>query len=348
MAEVNPPWTLEQLATHHANVNRDFMNLLNAGAEGVLATSGLGTMAVSQRGAGANMSVDVAAGVCAVFGDENNVQGLYGCVNDAVKNVVIAASDPTNPRRDLVVVRVRDAFFSGATNAWDLFIVQGTPAPSPVDPAMPNNAVCLARVAVAAAATSIVNANITDLRPFAPLGILPVNSARRPGVLYGPYSQEPAFKSVPVAGQRIYEQDTNLEYVFNGSVWVCVTPVAAATNATDTRTNTAYGDGAGGALPAVTVTTGTKALVRLSANINNSGAANSVFMGYAVSGASTIAATDNESLALAGAAGHQMQAGYESYITGLTAGVNTFTAKYRAAAGTITFSVRKISVQAVP
>jgi len=208
MAELNPPWTLQNLATHNANVNRAFLALLAGGAEGVLATSGIGTMAVTQRAAGANMSVDVAAGICVVFGDENNVQGLYGCANDATKNVVIAAADATNPRRDLIVARVRDAFYSGATNAWALEVVQGTPAASPSDPAMPNNAICLARVTVGAAVSSIVTGNIADLRPFAPLGILPVNSARRPGVLYGPLSQEPAFKSLPNPAQLAVDLDT--------------------------------------------------------------------------------------------------------------------------------------------
>lgn len=208
MAELNPPWALQNLVTHTAAVNREHLLLQAGGAEGVLASSGLGTLAVTQRGAGANMSVDVAAGVCAVMGDENNVQGLYGCVNDATKNVTIAAADPTNPRRDLIVARVQDAFYSGGTNAWSLAVIQGTPAASPSDPAMVNNAVCLARVTVPAAASSIVNANITDLRAYAPLGIIPVNSARQPGVLYGPLSQEPSFKTLPVAGMPIFEQDT--------------------------------------------------------------------------------------------------------------------------------------------
>lgn len=208
MAEVNPPWALQNLATHTANVSRDFMTLLNGGAEGILPNSLLGTMGVSQRGAGANMSVDIAAGFCSVFGDETNVQGLYCCVNDAVVNKSIAAADPTNPRRDLVVARVRDAFYSGSTNAWDLFVVTGTPAASPADPAVPNNCLTLARVAVATSASSITNANITDLRCYSPLGIIPTNSARPPGTLYGPYSQEPAFKIVPVAGSPIFEQDT--------------------------------------------------------------------------------------------------------------------------------------------
>lgn len=344
MAEINPPWTLEQLATHHANVNRMYMAAATDRAEGTIYG-----LAVSQRGAGANMSVDVAVGSAVVFGDENEQQGTYGVTNDAAKNVVIAAADPTNPRRDLIVCRVRDAFYSGATNAWDLFVVQGTPAGSPADPSVPNNCLTLARVAVAAAAASITNANITDLRPSIPLGIIPGNSARRPGVLYGAFSQEPAFKPVPAAGQMFYEQDTNLLYVYNGSAWVCITPVTANTATAETRASTSYGNLSGGATgPAVSLQTGTKALVTLQANLNDSGGTSAVFMGFIVSGASTVAGNDNLSLANAGAAGLQVQAAAVYQISGLTAGVNTFTAVYRAAGGTISASLRSITVVGIP
>lgn len=249
MAELNPAaWLQNAGATHNANVMRLFQLLLNGGAEGVLRTSGVGTFAVSQRGAGANMSVDVAAGIACVMGDESSMQGLYGIANDATKNVTIAASDPTNPRYDLIVCRVRDSFYSGSTNAWDLFVVQGTPAASPVDPTVPSNAITLARVTVNAGASSITNANITDLRPYVPLGILPVNSARRPGTLYGPYSQEPSFKSVLTSGVPVVETDTGRVLIHDGSAFQRVaayastgrTAVRLRRAATQTLTNDTY------------------------------------------------------------------------------------------------------------
>jgi hypothetical protein len=220
MAELNPPWALQNLATHTANVNRMMLTAMSGFAEGIVYTGGgIGGMFVNQRGAGSNMSVDVNPGVAMVFGDDSVTQGLYGCVNDAIVNKSIAAADPTNPRRDLVVARVRDAFYSGATNAWDLFVVTGTPAASPADPAIPNNCLVLCRVAVAANAASITNANITDLRPFVPLGVYMANSARPPGVLYGPFSQEPTFKPVPLAGQMMVEGDTLRLKQYDGTVW---------------------------------------------------------------------------------------------------------------------------------
>jgi hypothetical protein len=59
---------------------------------------------------------------------------------------------------------VYDAQYSGGTNQATLEIVTGTPAPSPVLPAAPNNTITLAQISVAANATSVVNANILDLR----------------------------------------------------------------------------------------------------------------------------------------------------------------------------------------
>lgn len=344
MAELNPPWALEQLATHHSNTNRMFMSAISGRGEGVIYG-----LAVAQRGAGANMSVDIAKGSAVVFGTENEQQGTYGVTNDATVNVVIGAADPTNPRRDLIVARVRDAFYSGGTNAWALEAVAGTAAASPVDPTVPNNTLVLARVAVAAAAGSITNANITDLHPSIPVGIYPANSARRPGVLYGPYDTATAFSPTPVAGTTIYEQDNNLFLVYNGSAWVTITPKAAVTVGTETRTNSAYGNLSGGATgPTVSIQTGTRALVTLAGNINNSGGTAAVWMAFAISGATTVAASDNLSLAMVGGVGAQQQAGTTLLITGLTAGINTFTAQYRAATGTITAALRHITVVGLP
>ena len=59
---------------------------------------------VSQRGAGANMSVDVAIGNALVQRSDNT----YGhpAWNDAVYNQVIATADGSNPRRDIIVMYI--------------------------------------------------------------------------------------------------------------------------------------------------------------------------------------------------------------------------------------------------
>lgn len=180
MAERNPSLWLQQRTDHTAENDRALLMSAFGGREGV---SGPTDLAVSQRGAGANMSVDVAAGRAVILGDDSaTTQGMYHVWNDAVKNLTIAASDPTNPRKDIVIARVKDAFYSGATNAWELAVVTGTPAASPAEPALPNNAIKLAVVSVAASATSITNANIADsrVRAAALAGVLPVSSSSMP------------------------------------------------------------------------------------------------------------------------------------------------------------------------
>jgi hypothetical protein len=133
---------------------------------------GRGDFTVSQRAAGANMSVDVAAGEAFVQGDTSARQGIYHLTNDAVANVAVPAANGTNPRVDLLVARVNDSTVVGSSDTPALEIVQGTPtsgatlanltnAPGqPGGPAIPATALPLAFILVPAAATSIVDANI--------------------------------------------------------------------------------------------------------------------------------------------------------------------------------------------
>ena len=159
MAEHNPPLWLQNRTDHTAENERSLIQGVFT-SEGVLSSTAL---TVTQNGT-PNMSVNVSAGQAVIQGDESANQGFYLVWNDAVKNLVISAADPTNPRRDIIVARVKDTYYSGATDAFELAVVQGTPAASPSDPTTPDNAIQLARVAVAAASTSVTNANITDLR----------------------------------------------------------------------------------------------------------------------------------------------------------------------------------------
>lgn len=82
----------------------------------------------------------------------------------------IAAADPSNPRVDLVVLRLDHTIPSIA-----YVVLTGTPAGSPVAPT-PTQTVGgrwelpLAKVAVAAAASTISAANVTDQRTFAAVG----------------------------------------------------------------------------------------------------------------------------------------------------------------------------------
>ena len=118
---------------------------------------------------------------------------------------------------------------------------------------------------------------------------------------------------------------------------------ATATVSTQqTTTSTSFTDLAT-AGPAVTVTTGTKALVIVSANMfnNNSGFYSSA--SFAISGSTTAAADGTRSLKLLGN-GVRQQSSFVKLVTNLTPGSNTFTMKYAVEGGTGTISDRDITV----
>lgn len=128
---------------------------------------------VTQRAAGVNMSVDVAAGFAFIDGDDSVSQGYYVLYNDSVANRTILAPS-ANPRRDLVIARVQDATEAGAVNSVTIEVLQGTPAVSnPVAPALPNNAIPLASVLVNTGAVSITNADLTEARSLGGTAVMP-------------------------------------------------------------------------------------------------------------------------------------------------------------------------------
>lgn len=159
MAVSNPPLAI-QSGGESAELMRRFLRRACLNDTGVLHP---GDLKVTQNGT-PNLSVNVAAGEVLIAGTESSFQGVYYAENRSTLNLAIAAADATNPRKDLVVAKVEDAFYSGVTNAWSLAVVTGTPAPSPAEPAVPANALVLALVDVPALDTAITNSQITDRR----------------------------------------------------------------------------------------------------------------------------------------------------------------------------------------
>lgn len=153
--------TWQQNVTYEARKDRAPISELFG--EGVLNLNG-GALAVSERSAGANMSVDVAAGRCAVDGDETADQESYLCVFDDSTNLSVASADPDNPRKDRVIVRVEDSAVSGSSDGPVREVLTGTAGSSPSAPAVPDSAISLAIVDVAAGASSITDSDITDDR----------------------------------------------------------------------------------------------------------------------------------------------------------------------------------------
>lgn len=122
----------------------------------------------------------------------------------------------------------------------------------------------------------------------------------------------------------------------------------ALVGTSQTTTSTSYTDLATSG-PAVTITTGSQALVSIfCGTIQNDTAADYALATFAVSGATTIAAADTYAIKIRNAAASVVGdwgLGATFLITGLTPGSNVFTMKYRAAVGgTATFATRQITV----
>lgn len=122
-------------------------------------------------------------------------------------------------------------------------------------------------------------------------------------------------------------------------------PVNTTVATSETTTSTTYAALATAQAAAVTIGTSGMALVTVSCQMSAGAAGNRGYMGFAVSGATTVAANDNASLAYLSPAGGNFHRGsFTKLVTGLTAGANTFTAQFRTNAGTQTFLDRDISV----
>jgi hypothetical protein len=92
--------------------------------------------------------------------------------------------------------------------------------------------------------------------------------------------------------------------------------------------------------PTVTMTTGTTVLIIISATMESTANAIAAEMSFAVSGATTLAALDVNRIKNQNQ--YQTSVSRAFILTGLTAGANVFTAKYKTSSGTAYFSERSI------
>ena len=210
MAELNPPlWITGQ--EHPGDVLRyGVAALLGNPLGGVAGASALAVTALSPS---PDMAVDVAAGTAFVAGTVSpDDQGFYVVPNVGSVELAISPADPTNARIDLVVARVYDDNFAGASAEWALEVVTGTPAGSPVAPTAPDNCLVLAQIAVAANEDAIESGHITDLRvtgtrgrAYAVGGTNVCTSASRP--------------TNPNPGDSIFELDTGRFLRYRSGSW---------------------------------------------------------------------------------------------------------------------------------
>jgi hypothetical protein len=181
------------------------------------------------------------------------------------------------------------------------------------------------------------------------------NEAARDAALTSPEEGMVAYLSaptVPAATGGNTFIPTGITTIYNGSAWVCTTPVSARTTNNGTTTSgsfTATLSGTPGTNPSVTLVTGTTALITVKSTVANDTSLQGGYAGVAISGASTLAASVDDCVYLAvAAAGYFMQAASVYVLSGLTAGTNTFTMQYRVGGGgTATFGARQITVQGI-
>jgi hypothetical protein len=148
------------------------------------------------------------------------------------------------------------------------------------------------------------------------------NEAARDAALTSPTEGMTAYlttPTVPAATGTTTSLPTGVLTIYNGTVWVCITPVGTNSAGSSGNFTTSYADVTiGAAVSSVTLVTGTTALVSYAGRILGNGnyAALSVKSG-------TVAATDNWSAF--NQAASAITVGRTFVLTGLTAGTNTFT-----------------------
>ena len=140
-------------------------------------------------------------------------------------------------------------------------------------------------------------------------------------------------------------------YYHNGTVWVHTLQFPAAySNTSVTTTSAAYSSAVTGdaTVLSVTLRTGSRVRVNIAAQCSHSAAAGVVYLGWSVSGATTVAASDNfAAYSTCAGINYQMALAGSINYSGLTNGVNTFTLSYKTSGATATFTRRSISVDAL-
>ena len=180
------------------------------------------------------------------------------------------------------------------------------------------------------------------------------------GPIYATEADRTAAIPSPFEGQRAYitgstvaaatgtttAVPTGIQTIYNGSAWVCVTEVGAYSNTSASTTSTSYVNTLTGDATAIAVTlqTGTTALVTFSALTYNSGAQTN-YLNIDVNGATPTALNGVSTGMYAGAATAILSRTF--ILTGLSAGTNTFRLNYAVSSGTGTYLGRNLVVKGV-
>ena len=151
----------QQAGTYNAVDDRRLIGMLLT--QGSDPLSGIGRVyagLVVQAKGTPDWSVNVTAGRCVIPTPASDGGGFY-LFNDATQNVVVTPVS-SQPRIDLLVAEVVDPDYAGALSQGQFRVVQGTPAGSPVAPALPSGTLLLATLTHAGSASSIATAAISN------------------------------------------------------------------------------------------------------------------------------------------------------------------------------------------
>ena len=121
------------------------------------------------------MTVNNATGEALVPGTSSTTQSGYYFRGSSTTNTSVAASNPTNPRIDLVCATVNDQGYVGSLNTGVIQVVTGTPTSGATlanlsgAPALPTSSLLIGYILVPANATSIITADLsaTTVTPVA-------------------------------------------------------------------------------------------------------------------------------------------------------------------------------------
>lgn len=195
-----------------------------------------------------------------------------------------------------------------------------------------------------------------DLNGYLMTQSVPVftNEAARNAAITAPTKGMVAYltaSTVPAAtGDTNTAVPTGITTIYNGAAWVCVTEVFGHTLTQGSTSSTSYTTtlASGGTNPTVTISTGTTAMITISCEHTNSLNTMSNRLSVSVSGATTLAASDNfcvfNNIITAGS---QLCLNASFILTGLTAGSNTFAISYKTTGNTASYGNRRIIAKGV-
>lgn len=168
--------------------------------------------------------VTVQPGAVVIPGNSGVGNGCYRSALGAAETGNLAARNATNPRIDLVVFRAYDDDVVTTHNLYTgrIEIIAGTPAASPVAPALPSLAVELARITVPASGGGAATVD---------------SSQRQYASAVGATLTVASFARLPATAakwQRAIALDTGLEYHWTGSAWDLVATVPLLRSGTQT------------------------------------------------------------------------------------------------------------------